>query len=52
MSGLISAARTSLLGLGPVNWVSLGISAAISIFLLLCGVAYFRKTERFFADVL
>jgi lipopolysaccharide transport system permease protein len=52
MSGLISAARTSLLGLGPVNWVSLGISAAISVFLLLCGVAYFRKTERFFADVL
>lgn len=52
MAGIISFARTSLLGSGANNWGSLGISLAMSLVLMLIGIVYFRKTERFFADVL
>jgi lipopolysaccharide transport system permease protein len=52
MSGVIQTARTSLLGSGPVDWGILFISFAISLVLVAGGIYYFRKTERFFADVL
>lgn len=52
MSGVIQTARTSLLGSGPVDWGILFISFAISLALVAGGIYYFRKTERFFADVL
>lgn len=52
MAGVITIARATLLNSSEVNWYGLGSSAVIGIILLMCGIAYFRKTERFFADVL
>lgn len=54
LTGIITVSRSFLLGLPlPHNWPQLlAISALIIILLLVCGLAYFRKTERFFADEL
>lgn len=52
MSGVIQTARTSLLGHGTINWNMLAISFAVSLFLVIGGISYFRKTERYIADVL
>ena len=52
MSGVIETARTALLGHGTINWQHLLVSFGISILLVIGGVSYFRKTERFIADIL
>jgi lipopolysaccharide transport system permease protein len=52
MSGVITAARNSFLGTAPIDWTSLLISFAISVLFLLFGLWYFKRTERFFADVI
>mgnify|MGYP001597117045 CR=1 FL=1 len=54
LTGIITVSRSFLLGLPlPNNWPQLlGISALIIILFLVGGLAYFRKTERFFADEL
>ncbi len=51
MSGVISTMRTAMLGTGDINWVLYGGAAAVSVFLLVLGVVYFKKTERYFADI-
>ncbi len=50
MAGIIDAFRSALLGL-PWNLVTLSVSGASSLVLLVFGLYYFRKTERNFADV-
>lgn len=52
MAGIISTARASLLNTGAVNWQTLFFSAVIAGLFFWLGVLYFRKTERYFADVL
>lgn len=52
MTGIISAARAGILGQAPINWQSLGISAVIIIVLFLFGLFYFRRTERYFSDII
>lgn len=52
MTGIISFARSTLLGRGTVDWTQLGISTLTGLIILALGIAYFRKTERFFADIL
>lgn len=52
MAGVITLARDSLLHHLPFNWMLLGTSFGISLLLILIGLFYFRRTERFFADVL
>jgi len=52
MAGVITIARSTLLGTASTNWYALLISLGIGVLLLILGVAYFRKTERFFADIL
>jgi len=52
MTGVITTARTLILGSGMVDWIGLGSSAIMSIVLFIFGIMYFRKTERFFADIL
>lgn len=52
MAGVITVAKNSLFGNQPVNWQILGISFLISVFLLISGLIYFRKSEQFFADIL
>ncbi len=52
MAGVITLARSVLLGTTIVDWPLIGLSAGAAVILLVLGLTYFRKTERFFADVL
>lgn len=51
MAGVIEGFRASLLSTGPMPWdlIAMGTLTAILSFLL--GALYFKRTERFFADV-
>jgi lipopolysaccharide transport system permease protein len=51
MAGVVEGFRSALLNSGPMPWdlIAMGsISALMSFFI---GAVYFRRTERFFADV-
>jgi lipopolysaccharide transport system permease protein len=52
MMGVIQSARAGLLGTAPINWTLLGISFTACALLLVIGVLYFKKVERYFADVI
>lgn len=52
MSGVIEVARTSLLGNGAIEWSALAVSVGVSLLFIAGGLAYFKKTERFFADII
>ncbi len=52
MMGVIQSARAALLGTTPLNWSLIGISAITGVVLVAIGLAYFKKTERYFADVI
>jgi lipopolysaccharide transport system permease protein len=53
MAGVIDGFRWSILaGHSALHVPGLIISCAVSLLLLICGVAYFRRTERTFADVI
>ncbi|MBU6390322.1 ABC transporter permease [Patescibacteria group bacterium] len=51
MTGVLKAARGSLLGTEPVNWALLGLSFVAVSILFFVGVALFKRTERYFADI-
>jgi lipopolysaccharide transport system permease protein len=51
MTGVIKAARASLLGSEPINWTLIGISFIATAILFAIGVYFFKKTERYFADI-
>ena len=51
MAGVIKTARGALLGTFPINWPQLLISAAACALALLIGFYYFKKTEKYFADI-
>lgn len=50
MCGIIEGFRWSILGT-PCDPISMGLSAAISLGLLIFGLFFFRRTERQFADI-
>jgi lipopolysaccharide transport system permease protein len=50
VSGVIDGFRSALFG-RPFDWAGLAASAALTIALLAWSAAYFRRTERTFADV-
>ena len=52
MDGVIQSARAVLLGTTAVNWELIGTSAIAGIVLLIIGLWYFKKTERYFADII
>ncbi len=52
MTGVIQSARAALLGTAPINWTLLGISFVSSLALLIIGTIYFKKMERYFADII
>lgn len=52
MSGAIEAMRPAMLGNRDIPWEGLAISAAIGLAVFLAGVFYFRRVERYFADVI
>ena len=51
MMGVIHTARAGLLGATPINWTLVSISFATTAVLLVIGVIYFKKVERYFADI-
>jgi lipopolysaccharide transport system permease protein len=52
LAGLLDAFRWSLLGVGAPMWGTLGISAGVSVVVLVVGAFMFKKMERKFADVI
>jgi len=50
MAGIVDAYRSAILG-KPFEWGNLGISLGMAVAIFLCGLMYFRKTERYFADI-
>lgn len=52
MAGVIGVGRSIMLGAPLPETSFLGISIVSSVFFLVFGLLYFRKTERFFADIL
>lgn len=52
MMGVIQNARAVLLGTTPVNWLLISISFAACLVLLIIGTIYFKKVERYFADII
>lgn len=52
MMGVIQSARASLLGTTALNWTLIGISLSATFVLLLIGIYIFKKTERYFADII
>jgi lipopolysaccharide transport system permease protein len=52
MAGVVNGFRWALLGVGNPPDLLIGISAAISILILLSGLVYFRNMERTFADTI
>jgi len=51
MTGVIKAARAALLGNAPINWTLLLISGVTCLIILVIGFVFFKKTERYFADI-
>ncbi|HEY4494602.1 MAG TPA: ABC transporter permease [Candidatus Paceibacterota bacterium] len=52
MTGVIQSARAALLGTTPINWLLLSISFIVCLVILAIGILYFKKVERYFADIL
>jgi lipopolysaccharide transport system permease protein len=50
MAGIVDAYRSAILG-KPFEWGSLAISLGVATLMFLIGLAYFRRTERYFADI-
>lgn len=52
MMGVIQSARAALLGATPLNWTLILTSFIACLVLLILGLTYFKKTERYFADII
>jgi len=52
MGGVIESFRPAVLGHMPIPWISLVISATIGVLVFIGGIFYFRRVERYFADVI
>lgn len=51
MTGVIQSARAALLGTTPINWLLLSLSLGACLLILVIGIIYFKKVERYFADI-
>ena len=51
LSGLVEAHRALILG-GSIDWGLLGISTLITLVVLISGYMYFKKVEKYFADII
>jgi lipopolysaccharide transport system permease protein len=52
MMGVIQSARAALLGTTVLNWTLIGISLVATFVFTLFGIYMFKRTERYFADVI
>jgi len=50
MAGIVDAYRSAILG-KVFEWGNLGVSMAIAVVIFIGGIMYFRKTEKYFADI-
>lgn len=51
MTGVIKAARAGLLGVGDIGWNSLAFSMITALAIFAIGIYLFKKTERYFVDI-
>lgn len=51
IAGIIEGFRASVLGIGQIHWDLVEMSWLITVLILVVGAAYFRSTERRFADI-
>lgn len=51
MVGVIEGFRSALLHTTPIPWPYVAQGTVVAMTLFVCGILYFRKTERIFADV-
>jgi lipopolysaccharide transport system permease protein len=51
MMGVIQSARAAILGTAPINWLLIEISLVGTLVLMIFGIYIFKKTERYFADI-
>lgn len=51
MAGVIEGFRSALYGINPMPWDLIGMGSISAIFLFITGAYYFKRKERFFADV-
>ena len=52
MMGVVQTARAGLLDATPINWLLVGLSFLAALVMLLVGTVYFKKVERYFADII
>jgi len=52
MMGVIQSARAALLGTTVLNWTLVSISLVATFILMIIGIYTFKKTERYFADII
>lgn len=52
MMGVIQSARAALLGTAPLNWTLITTAIIGSAVILVIGTIVFKKTERYFADII
>jgi len=52
MMGVIQSARAAILGTAPINWLLIEISLVGTLLLMIFGIYIFKKTERYFADII
>ena len=50
MSSIIEVFKYAFLGAGTVDWVYIGISAGVTVIVLVSGLLVFNKVERTFID--
>lgn len=51
MTGVIEAVRSTFSVNMQTDWLLLGLSSLSAVIIFIIGLAYFRKTESFFADI-
>ncbi|WP_258101580.1 ABC transporter permease [Marinoscillum pacificum] len=51
MVGVIEGMRSAFLGSKPLPWDLIGIGALVALLLFLFGVFYFKRMEKYFADI-
>jgi len=44
--------RAALFGGQPLNWLLLFLSGATALVIFIFGLVYFKKTEKYFADLI
>jgi lipopolysaccharide transport system permease protein len=51
MVSVVTGVRWAVLGSAPPNWGAVAISVAVAVLALLGALAYFRRTQHYFADI-